>query len=123
MTTGDPAGSGCFIWATRGRTWGFRFLRDCGFDDPLEVYQDAFAGFGDRREGWQRLDAGVVLRFPDPEGRRDAAGRKIPHDLVLFDRWADGVDSLEAGIRRIWPEISDEFARVWHDDLPPAPRH
>ena len=22
------------IWATRGRTWGFRFLRDGGFEEP-----------------------------------------------------------------------------------------
>lgn len=122
MTTVDPAESACFIWATRGRTWGFRFLRDCGFDDPLEVYQDAFAGFGDRQEGWQRLDNAVVLRFFDPEARRDAAGRVIPHDIVLFGRWADGVDSLDAGVDRVWPEISDEFARAWDADQPPSPR-
>ena len=31
------------IWATRGRTWGFRFLRDGGFPDPLPVYDLAFS--------------------------------------------------------------------------------
>ena len=32
------------IWATRGRTWGFRFLRDGGLEDPLDTYEEAFAG-------------------------------------------------------------------------------
>lgn len=122
MTNGDSVGATGFIWATRGRTWGFRFLRDGGFDDPLEVYQEAFADFGDRREGWQRFNDAVVLRFPDPEGRRDEAGRVIPHDVVLFGRWSDGVNSLRDGIDRIWSEISDEFARVWDADQPPSRR-
>ena len=34
------------IWATRGRNWGFRFLRDGDFADPLSEYDAAFAGIG-----------------------------------------------------------------------------
>ena len=30
------------IWATRGRTWGFRFLLDAGLSDPLADYERAF---------------------------------------------------------------------------------
>ena len=33
-----------FIWATRGRTWGFRFLRTAGRVDPLKLYEAAFRG-------------------------------------------------------------------------------
>ena len=32
-----------FIWATRGRTWGFRFLRRGGLEDPLGVYEATFS--------------------------------------------------------------------------------
>ena len=52
------------IWATRGRTWGFRFLRNGGFEDPLAVYDDAFSGVGDQPEAWRRVarrQGGVAL--------------------------------------------------------------
>ena len=43
------------IWATRGRTWGFRFLRDGGFEDPLPVYDEAFSEVGDEPEVCRRV--------------------------------------------------------------------
>ena len=55
-----------FIWATRGRTWGFRFVRDGGLPDPLVVYDTAFSGVGDEPEAWRRNAETVALRFPDP---------------------------------------------------------
>lgn len=108
-----------FIWATRGKVWGFRFLRRGGYEDPLTVYEGAFAEIGDNTEAWSQSLNGVALRFPDPEGRRDAAGRVIPHDFVLLGSWAEGVDSLEAGRGRVWPEVADEFRRVWDRTEPP----
>jgi hypothetical protein len=62
-----------FIWATRGRTWGFRFLRSGGLEDPLGVYEDTFSQIGDQPKAWRRVADKVALRFPDPDGRRDAA--------------------------------------------------
>lgn len=35
------------IWATRGWDWGFRFLRDGGVDDPLDLYDAVFATAGE----------------------------------------------------------------------------
>jgi hypothetical protein len=113
-----PAEPGGFIWATRGRTWGFRFLRRGGFDDPLEAYERAFAGMGDASEAWVRLGDRVALRFADPEARQDVAGRVIPHEFVLYGPWALGIDSLEDGVARIWPEVAEEFARVWDQPAP-----
>ena len=108
-----------FIWATRGRTWGFRFLRRGGFSDPLHVYESAFAATGDRQEVWQRVGDKVALRFPDPEGRRDAAGRVIPHDFVLIGAWADGLGSFEEGRDRLWGEVAEEYEAVWARSEPP----
>src|SRR4051812_39746227 len=107
------------IWATRGRMWGFRFLRNAGFEDPLPVYETAFSEVQDGSEAWRRvartlaLPEMVALRFPDPVGRRDLAGRVIPHDFVIFGALADKVDSVEAGRLRIWPLVADDFERVW----------
>lgn len=109
-----------FIWATRGRTWGFRFLRNGGVEDPLGVYEGTFSVVEDQAEACRRVGDKVALRFPDPDGRRDAAGRVIPHDFVLLGRWAEEVESLEDGRQRVWREVADEFARVWDQSEPPS---
>ena len=111
-----------FIWATRGRTWGFRFLRNGGLADPLRTYESAFSDLGDQPEAWRRVSDMVALRFPDPEGRRDAAGRVIPHEFVLLGGWADGIDSFGDAFQRIWVEVADEFERAWDQPEPPSPR-
>ncbi len=120
MTERPTDEDGGFIWATRGRTWGFRFLRRGGFEDPLDVYEDAFSSIGEQPEAWRRVADRVALRFPDPDGRRDAAGRVIPHDFVLLGSWAAGIASLDDGRRRIWPEVADEFTTIWNTPEPPS---
>lgn len=109
-----------FIWATRGRSWGFRFVRRGGLTDPLEVYEAAFSDIGDDPEACSRTGDKVALRFPDPSGRCDASGRPIPHDFVLLGPWADGVKSLADGKQLVWPQVADEFDRIW-DALEPPP--
>lgn len=116
--SGEPR----FIWATRGRTWGFRFLRDGGYPDPLPEYEAAFSPIADEHQAWRRSDDRVAVRFPDPEHRRDAAGRVIPHDVVLIGAWSDQVDSVERGIELIWPLIADEFEQIWSQQDPPRTR-
>jgi hypothetical protein len=108
-----------FIWATRGRSWGFRFLRRSGLEDPLGVYDEAFSGVEDRMEVCRRASGKVALRFPDPLGRQDAAGRVIPHDFVILDRPPDDLNSVADGIRLIWPLVADEFEDVWTLREPP----
>lgn len=114
-----PDENATFIWATRGRTWGFRFLRNGGLADPLRVYEETFSKVGDQPEAWRRVGDKVALRFPDPNGRRDAAGRVIPHDFVLCGHWADGVNSLDEGRQRIWHRVAEEFESVWNKIEPP----
>jgi hypothetical protein len=108
------------IWATRGRTWGFRFLRDGGLPDPLLVYDTVFSGVEDEPEAWRRDAETVALRFPDPLQREDLAGRVIPHEFVVFGPLADGIDSVEDGLRLVWPLVADEFDRVWQLPKPPS---
>ncbi|MCZ2818179.1 hypothetical protein [Modestobacter sp. VKM Ac-2984] len=114
------------IWATRGRAWGFRFLRNDASGDPLVLYDAAFSGLEDSPEACRRVTATeaqpemVALRFPDPGGRRDRAGRVIPHDFVVLGALADELDSIETGRQRIWPLVAEDFQRVW--ELPqPSP--
>ncbi len=104
------------IWATRGRDWGFRFLRDGGHLDPLPEYDKAFAGVEDEPTTCTKNDAVVALRFPDPLGRRDHAGRVILHEFVLDGEQASLTATVQDGLRYIWPLVSEEYARIW--DLP-----
>jgi hypothetical protein len=113
------------IWASRGRAWGFRFLRNDASGDPLALYDTAFSGLEDASEACRRVASTeaqpemVALRFPDPGGRRDRAGRVIPHDFVVFGPSADEVRSVDDGLQRIWPLVADDFERVWELSEPP----
>lgn len=102
-----------FIWATRGRLWGFRFLDNGGYADPLPVYDAAFARAGDEPCACHRAGDTVALRFLDPEGRRDASGRVIPHEFVLFGWTASRVRTVDDGIAVVWPLVADRYATEW----------
>lgn len=111
---------GSLIWATRGRSWGFRFLLDGGLADPLLDYERSFAGLEDEPATWRRAAGKVALRFPDPLGRKDAAGRVIPHEFVVSGDLADEIESVEAGLQQIWPLVAGAYAGVWDADGPPS---
>lgn len=100
------------IWATRGRTWGFRFLRDGGFSDPLPIYDSVFRDVEGESRIWHRMADMGALRFPDPLGRRDRASRTIPHDFVVLGPMVERINSIEDGVELIWPLVAEDFARV-----------
>lgn len=106
------------IWATRGHDWGFRFLRNDSGGDPLPVYDAAFTGAGEAPEVWRLSGGTTALRFPDPLGRKDFAGRVIPHEFVLLEGPAAEISSVQQGIERVWPLVADEYAEIW-DATPP----
>ncbi|OZC50785.1 hypothetical protein CH267_22280 [Rhodococcus sp. 06-621-2] len=106
------------IWATRGRNWGFRFLLDAGLSDPLPDYERAFEDLGDEPAAWHREDGRVALRIQDPLGRRDSAGRVIPHEFVLFGELAATVDSVEDGLNKVWLLVSETYAGIWDTPNP-----
>lgn len=110
-----------FIWVTRGQTWGFRFLRTGGFPDPLPVYEQAFSNVDEETEVCCRVGEKLALRFPDPSGWKDRAGRIIPHEFVLFGSLADQIKSVEDGRKLIWPLVAEEFAGIWDQPKPPPP--
>lgn len=108
-----------FLWVTRGRVWGFRFLRNGGFDDPLPIYDAVFSDVGQKPAALIRHRDAVGLRFPDPEGRTDRSGRIIPHDFVLSGELAERIITVQDGIREVWPLVAAEYESVW--DQPKAP--
>ncbi len=108
------------IWATRGRHWGFRFLLNAGIGDPLSTYEKAFQGLASSASAFGHDGSVAALRFPDPEGRRDSARRVIPHEFVLLGELAESVNSVETGVRLIWPMVSETYARIWEAEKAPS---
>ena len=109
-----------FIWSTRGKTWGFRFLRDGGVLDPLVEYTQAFSGIENEREIWRRTDKVVAVRFADPQQRQDSAGRIISQEFVLFGDLASLVNSVEDGRATMWRMVAEQFDQIWDQaDAPP----
>lgn len=108
------------IWATRGRSWGFRFLDDGGFPDPLPEYERAFSAVAEAPQICERRVGAVAVRFADPQGRRDAAGRVIPHSFVVFGPDAEQISTIDEAIAQIWPVVAQAYdARYGQRD--PAP--
>ncbi|WP_220483929.1 hypothetical protein [Microlunatus kandeliicorticis] len=82
-------------------------------------YEAAFNRFEDDLEVCEREHDVTALRFLDPAGRRDAAGRPIPHDFVLFDDLAKQVMSVDEGVARVWPLVRADYSSRW--DGPASP--
>ena len=89
------------LWATRGRSWGFRILtlaKATGLDS-LSLYEAVFAARGASASALEDepqffcadvVDAAgsgccvMAARFLDPDTeRRDESGRRIPHEILL----------------------------------------
>lgn len=103
------------LWVTRGRSWGHRFLRDGGFEDPLPEFEEVFSSADDSSDVFLRAGDKVAVRFLDPEGRRDAAGRVIRHEFVLFPPLSGDLVSLDEARLAVWPTVADEYARLYGD--------
>lgn len=109
---------GSYIWATRGREWGFRFLRDGGYADPLPVYETAFDGVAEQRTVIRRVGDVLVIRFLDPEGREDHARRPISHDFVVRATASSPLPDMTVAARVAWESVADEYAGMWNAEAP-----
>lgn len=109
------------IWATRGHTWGFTFLRNGGLVDPLPTYEQCFPATAQEPAPLRRVGTKVALRLVDPEGRCDRSGRPIVHEFIIDGDLAAQVATPGDALRVIWPLVRDEYAETWDLPAPPDP--
>lgn len=107
------------IWATRGRTWGFRFLLKGGLADPLPAYDAAFAALHDADQGIRASSSALAVRFEDPLARADRSGRVIRHDFVLLAPYPRHLTTIDDARSKTWPLVADTYARIWDTARPP----
>ncbi|ASM62284.1 hypothetical protein SEA_NIGHTMARE_8 [Arthrobacter phage Nightmare] len=105
------------IHATRGKERGFSLYKTGGLNSPLAEYDKAFDDqqnstvfkrYGDNNEK-------VAVRFPDPDGRKDAAGRVIPHEIILPEALSKGVTNLDEAVAKVWPMVRDNVEARYND--------
>lgn len=112
------------IHATRGKERGFGFLANGGLKDPLREWDhvgniNEFNGNQFQRYGKNLEKAAVV--FDDPHGRKDAAGRVIPHLVILPKEHAKDVHDFEGAKKKAWNLVKDDFNSLY--DSPFDSRH
>jgi hypothetical protein len=108
------------IWATRGRTWGFRLLWTGGLQNSLEVYEAAFAGTDGAAEVLSQRGELTAVRFLDPEGRTDRAGRVIPHEFVILTA-GTSFKQIDTARTTLWAQVAPFYASVWEQPAAPRP--
>lgn len=84
------------------------------------MYESAFVSADHETSLFRRSGEIVALRFPDPLGRADTARRAIPHDFVILNSTSTSIESVDDGLREIWPIVADAYAGVWNDETPPS---
>lgn len=105
----EPVG---LVHSTRGKIRGFSFPQHGGLTDPIKEYDksgltkdlsdNAFIRYGSKNEK-------IAARFIDPLGRKDAAGRLIPHEVLLPEDMARGINNHDDVVKKTWPLIKDIY--------------
>lgn len=103
------------VWAAGGFVRGTRIIRAPDGVDGLAVYEAAVPRLAMDAEAVAAWREGYALRFLDPDGRRDRAGRPIVHEVVILDPLAVP-DHVPTAVAEVWPEIRDEYAELWDGD-------
>jgi hypothetical protein len=109
----EPTG---IVLATRTRNRGSQFLLKGGLDDALPEYLKA--GFGDSiaDNSMKKFGGKVAVSFNDPEGRKDAAGRIINHEVILPESLSGGISNFESARSKAWPLIKDQYEKFHQSD-------
>lgn len=104
------------IHAARGKHAGFHFPRGGGLSDPLREYDkaefdslldDSLHRYGANREK-------IAAKFFDPEGRKDFAGRKIFHQVIVPSSMTEGINDIEDVKTKLWPLLKDDYDQVYN---------
>jgi hypothetical protein len=95
---------------SRGKNKGFRFYNDGQSPSPLSEYDKGFEGHQESASHFKKYDGKIAATFLDPEGRKDRAGRPIPHQVIIPKSMADGIDNVNDVVTKIWPIIKEDYS-------------
>ena len=104
---------------TRGKDYGFRFLDSGGTKTPLSDLEGLFGdSVMDQSAGFFEKNGGVIgASFLDPDGRKDQAGRTIPHFVVVPKSMSKDINNLDDVVSKVWPQLKDRYPYTYDEYL------
>lgn len=97
---------------SRGKDYGFRVIQSGGSSDAVSSADSVFGedASGSSMPGnFEKKEGHVLSTFLDPEGRKDRAGRVIPHTVVVPPSQSSGLNSSKDVQDKIWPKLKDNY--------------
>lgn len=114
------------VLGARGKHIGFRILDSGGVQEPIGLLSAMGLTSGPGVEGrtlnpgeMQKLAGKVAAYLPDPEGRRDAAGRPLSHTIVVPRGMADQIQSMDDVKTKVWPLLKPIYDQMYKESLTP----
>lgn len=109
------------IHLSRTKNKGLQFYRKGGTPDYFADWEDVFVKRGgnpDTHDHFEKLSDGrIALAFPDPENRRDRAGRGIGHQVIIPKIMSEGIDTKEKAIGKIWPLLKYDYSVEYNREI------
>jgi hypothetical protein len=113
------------VHVSRGKNIGYKILKNGNLPDYLPEIGKASLDDG----SYTRLQPGqyrryganlekAALSFHDPEGRKDASGRTIVHDVILSKEHAHDVTDFDSAKKKAWALVKDDFDEFYKSSLP-----
>jgi hypothetical protein len=98
------------VFYSRGKNKGLRFMQNGGTPTPLAEFGKGFQGDYDQpMDYFHKYEGKIAVVLKDPEGRKDHAGRYIPHNLIIPKSMAPGIDNIDDVVEKIWPKLKDIY--------------
>lgn len=96
------------ILFSKGGKNGLTFYKDGNLKDPLLEFNKGFPN-----DGWEPFakygNGKIAATLPDPEGRKDRAGRPISHQIIIPKGMTDGINDLKDVAEKIWPIVKEDY--------------
>ena len=105
------------VFSTRTKNKGFSIYDKGGLSNPFGALESAgmITGRNELQPGNIRKlkDGSVAAVMHDPRGRKDSAGRVIPHSMIIPKSMSAGIDSISDVASKIWPLLEDRYAAMY----------
>ena len=94
---------------------GYSFLRKGNTPDYASLMQKAFPHGTEYGDTFKHMpDGSIAAQFFDPKGHKDAAGRVIPHNVIIPKSMTAGIHSIEDVKKHIWPIVEPAQEAYYH---------
>lgn len=111
------------ILASRGKNIGYHILDSGGVQNPvglLDALGLTTSGSNELAPGEMRKMAGKIAAvLPDPEGRKDHAGRPLNHSIVIPRSMASDINSMDDVLQKVWPMLKPTYEEMYQRSLKP----